>query len=309
MGGEVGVESEFGTGSTFWFSARLGVGTAAHRELTARLATGVAPKMETIRGARILLVEDNEINQQVARELLEDAGLVVEVADHGEAALAMVRQAAYDLVFMDMQMPVMDGVTATREIRKLVQLAGLPIVAMTANAMAQDLRRCIDAGMNDYVVKPIDPDQMWAVLLRWVKPQAATSRVAAIAAPQTSAAAGELPVGIPGLDTALGLSRMMGKKKLYVAMLARFVEGHRSVPAQIAAALAADDFTTAERLAHTARGVGGNIGATALQGVAGELEQALKDGVRGDALALLLQDFDTRLTRLVDALAESLRAA
>src|SRR6185369_4357869 len=120
-------------------------------------------RVAALKGARILLVEDNDINQQVARELLQDAGFVVEVADNGEVALELAQKAAFDLVFMDMQMPVMDGVAATREMRKHERLANLPIVAMTANAMEQDRRRCMDAGMNDFLVKPIDPQDMQAI--------------------------------------------------------------------------------------------------------------------------------------------------
>ena len=139
-------------------------------------------RLASIRGARILLVEDNDINQQVARELLEDLGLVVDVADNGQVALDKVREGNWDLVFMDMQMPVMDGVTATREIRKLPGLAGLPIVAMTANAMEQDRRKCMDAGMNDFLVKPIDPADLTAILLRWARPRRARSGAVAAAA-------------------------------------------------------------------------------------------------------------------------------
>jgi two-component system, sensor histidine kinase and response regulator len=118
---------------------------------------GPDQRLAMLRGARILLVEDNEINQQVAREMLQDCGFVVDVAENGEIALGLVQKFPYDLVFMDMQMPVMDGVTATREIRKHGRLEMLPIVAMTANAMEQDRRKCMEAGMNDFLIKPIDP--------------------------------------------------------------------------------------------------------------------------------------------------------
>ena len=180
--------------------------------------SGVADhRLATLRGARILLVEDNDINQLVARELLEDAGLVVEVADNGQIALEQVQRAAYDLVFMDMQMPVMDGVTATREIRKLQRLAHLPIVAMTANAMEQDRRMCMDAGMNDFLVKPIDQQDMLDILLRWILPPGAAPVPAApklepaASTPSAATADGELPEGIAGLNTALGLSRQEDK--------------------------------------------------------------------------------------------------
>jgi len=127
-------------------------------------------RLVALHGARVLLVEDNDINQLVATKLLEDFGLVVDVAGNGQIALDMVQQASYDLVFMDMQMPVMDGVTATREIRKIRALQKLPIAAMTANAMQQDRQKCLDAGMNDLVAKPINVQDLRALLLRWVHP-------------------------------------------------------------------------------------------------------------------------------------------
>jgi PAS domain S-box-containing protein len=166
MGGQVGVESEPGVGSCFWFSARLGRGV--ERAPGERSAEA---DMSLIAGARILLVDDNDLNQEVGSEILKDAGFVVDVAENGQEALDMVQTGRYDIVLMDMQMPVMDGVTATIAIRKLPQFADLPIVAMTANAMDQDRERCAAAGMNDHVAKPIDPDELWAALLKWIKPK------------------------------------------------------------------------------------------------------------------------------------------
>src|SRR6185369_10556948 len=204
--------------------------TAPHTSAVSEKATA-RDSLAAIRGARVLLVEDNDINQQVARELLEDAGLVVDVADNGRIALDMIRRSCYDLVFMDMQMPEMDGITATREIRKLKWLGQLPIVAMTANAMEQDRRNCIEAGMNDAVIKPIDPQDLCETLLRWIRVRepAPISGLSTARADQPETPAGspdqDLPQGIAGLDTALGLSRMLGKKSLYVAMLRRYVAG------------------------------------------------------------------------------------
>jgi two-component system, sensor histidine kinase and response regulator len=174
MGGEVGVESRFGQGSTFWFTVRAGIGQAGGREdapvepIGACDAPLIDNRLACVKGARILLVEDNDINQHVACEILGDAGFEVEVADNGRIGLEMAQRRRYDLVLMDMQMPVMDGVTATMEMRKLPRLQQLPIVAMTANAMQRDRERCLGAGMNDFIAKPIDPDTLYAVLLKWL---------------------------------------------------------------------------------------------------------------------------------------------
>jgi signal transduction histidine kinase/ActR/RegA family two-component response regulator len=183
MGGQVGVESEFGTGSTFWFSSRLGVGEAVAAVPAVQAPAGADAGLAAVTGARILLVEDNEINQQVARELLQDIGLAVDVAENGERALAMVQSAAYDLVFMDMQMPVMDGIAASRAMRALERLKHLPIVAMTANAMARDRQLCLEAGMNDTLTKPIDPVKFVDMVSRWIVPRCRADKPPAIAAP------------------------------------------------------------------------------------------------------------------------------
>ncbi|MGE0497700.1 MAG: response regulator [Ramlibacter sp.] len=272
--------------------------------------TGLA----AIRGARILLVEDNDINQQVARELLEDMGLVVDVADDGEQALARLDAVAYDLVFMDMQMPVMDGVTATRQIRRQERYAQLPVIAMTANAMEQDRRKCADAGMNDFVVKPIDPEALQTILVRWVRrPGAAqpaqTARSAAPAAVTTAANNDpKLPRDVPGLDTALGLSRMMGKQPLYLAMLGRYVQGQHHVAQQVREALAVGDFVLAERLAHTTRGVSGNVGAVTVEAAAGALELALRAKLDLPEIKERLELLDASMRALIGALQPQLPA-
>jgi CheY-like chemotaxis protein len=126
-------------------------------------------RIDSLRGMKVLLAEDNDFNQEVARGILSDAGLVVDVAGDGAAALRMAQADRYDIILMDMQMPVMDGVTATREIRRLTSQSNVPIVAMTANVMQEDRQRCFDAGMVDFVTKPIDPDQLLAVLLKWAE--------------------------------------------------------------------------------------------------------------------------------------------
>ena len=255
-------------------------------------------RLAAIKGQRALVVEDNDINQIVATEILQDFGLIVDIAEDGKVGLEQVQQQRYDIVLMDMQMPVMDGVTATREIRKLTEFANLPIIAMTANAMQQDRIKCLQAGMNDFLTKPIDPDSLRDMLLRWMTPAA----VAPMIELNFDEPAGTVPEatdtrslfdGVKGLDIETGLARMSGKKTLYVAMLRRFVAGQKSAATQIATALAAGDHATAVRLAHTLKGVAGTLGADQIQSVAALLENAVgQEPLAGnvDALLKTLQD-------------------
>jgi two-component system sensor histidine kinase/response regulator len=262
------------------------------------------PMLAAIRGARILLVEDNEINQLVAQEILQEAGLLVDVAENGEVAVQKVQAGCYDLVFMDMQMPVMDGVSATREIRAISRLDKLPIVAMTANAMEQDRRRCLDAGMNDTVTKPIDPATLWSTLLRWIPP---LQPLAAIVQAGPALATGPF-AGIAGLDERRGLSIACGNAKLYRTILSRFVLGQAGTPARVHQALADGDLPTAERLAHTLKGVAANIGAAELSRVAAALEESLRTYEPPVIVQERLQAVERPLAALVASLAERLEA-
>ncbi len=136
----------------------------------ARVSGSDEEGLQKIRGARVLLAEDNEINQQVAEEILQQAGLVVRIANNGKEAVEMVKAGKFDVVLMDIQMPVMGGFEATQEIRRDERFKDLPIIAMTAHAMAGDREKSIEAGMNDHVTKPIDPDQLISALVKWIKP-------------------------------------------------------------------------------------------------------------------------------------------
>ena len=274
-----------------------------------------------LRGARLLLVEDNDLNQQVASELLADQGILVDIADNGRIAVDKVlaaesRCAPYDLVLMDMQMPVMDGLSATAEIRLTLDAARLPILAMTANAMEQDRERCRQAGMQGFVPKPIDPEELWQALLQWVPARVRQRGARAVAADGTpqggsaddagAASAGadmNLLEGIEGLDAALGLKRVLGKVPRYVSMVEKFVAGQAGTLAALREAMACGDRNTATRLAHTTKAVAGNIGALAVQHRAQLLEEAL---VRGEAaqpeIEALIDELGQRLEPLLDTL-------
>jgi len=288
---------------------------------------GIAPtsawhQLAGLRGAQLLLVEDNDINQQVASELLVDAGFLVDIADNGLIALGMVSQKTYDLVLMDMQMPVMDGVDATREIRKLFDAQNLPIVAMTANAMQSDRERCRAAGMDDFVSKPIEPESLWQALVRNIRmrsglgqanPQAPASAPTAVQPDDAGSASDTMEAqifsqlqGVEGLDTAVGLLRVVGKKSLYVNLLNRFVNGQGQAARQIQSALEQDDWPSAERVAHTLKGVAANIGAQTLQLQAAELETLLKNQEALQTVHTSLNSMAQLLTALIGNLQSAL---
>jgi PAS domain S-box-containing protein len=268
--------------------------------------------VSSIAGSNILLVEDNEINQLVATELLAEGNVTVEVANNGKEALDMIlaRPTHWDVVLMDMQMPVMDGVTATIEVRKTISAEQLPIVAMTANAMVQDKEKCMAAGMQDFVTKPIDPDVLWETLLRVIRSKAASlesaalTKISQMVSDSTVPVAVEqfvLPSGIQGLDSALGLRRVSGKIVLYETILRKYIAGQATVVDELRTAVENQDFELAKRLAHTTKGVSGNIGATGVQGIAAEIEAGLGEGV--DSVAIL-----DKLTVLQSALAPLLQS-
>ncbi|MGL4377987.1 MAG: response regulator [Microcoleaceae cyanobacterium] len=265
-------------------------------------------RLKEIRGAKILLVEDNEVNQDVAIELLQDVGFVVDLAQNGLIAVEKVKTGYYDIVLMDMQMPEMDGVEATVEIRKDSRYQSLPIVAMTANVMQDDRDRCLTAGMNDHVGKPIEPDALWKTLLKWIKPRPSggdRQELPSSPLPSTENAI-VIPSDIPGLDTLEGLRRVLGKKSLYLSMLRKFASGQKTVTDQIIQALEAGDKTLAQRLAHTLRGVAGNIGAVEIQTAASALESAIKEAGSPSEVNLLLAALRRPLVTLIDQLESKL---
>jgi two-component system sensor histidine kinase/response regulator len=273
----------------------------------ANRGNGLVPALEpavannglpNLAGKRVLLVEDNELNREVACGLLEESGLQIEQAEHGAQAVEMLlaKDAGYfDLVLMDMQMPVLDGLATTRRLRAEPQFAHLPIVAMTANAMPADRERCLEAGMDDHLGKPLDPDQLWRTLAHWLRVDAGMVSEPVGAAP--------LPAWeLPGVDLASGLRRVLGKPELYQRLLRKFAASQKNFSAQLQVALNQGEGEAAERLAHSLKGLAGNLGAVDLQTQAALLETALKDSRAGDELVPLISEVNQSLQALLQAI-------
>jgi two-component system sensor histidine kinase/response regulator len=267
--------------------------------------TSLAQETETlgkIRGASILLVEDNEINQEIANEVLEQAGFKVAIASNGSEAVEMVAQTNYDCILMDCQMPVMDGYEATRSIRKEERFSALPIVAMTANAMQGDREKCIDAGMNDHVSKPINNHELFLALAKWIEPgeRCEDEVVPTSPIPPQPEEAEPLPK-MEGIDIASGLSIVGGNEKLYRKLLVKFYQDSQNSVAEIRNALETGDSKLAERLTHTVKGVAANVGAKKLAAVAEPLELAIGKGQK-DGYESLLNDFSIKLNQVMESL-------
>jgi CheY-like chemotaxis protein len=229
----------------------------------------------SIRGARILLVEDNEVNQEVAREMLERIPFVVDVAHNGLEAVDQVKSTTFDCVLMDIQMPEMDGYEATRTIRSDPGFANLPIIAMTANALPEDRQRCLDAGMNDYIAKPINFKQMFALLAKWITPGERQIPEMPPEATKPDADQPSLPE-LPGINTIAGLAKVGGNSTLYRNLLTKFANNQGNAVGNIESALVQNDLKNAILIAHTLKGTAGSISARALYEAAGNLEAALK---------------------------------
>jgi signal transduction histidine kinase/CheY-like chemotaxis protein len=274
-------------------------------------ASALEAAMLPLAGARILLVEDNEINQLVACELLRGAGFSVDVAENGQIGVHQVHardadNQPYDMVLMDMQMPVMDGVTASRLIRESYAPQVLPIVAMTANAMQADKERCLAAGMNAFVSKPINPEELWRALLGWIKPRPGLGQTAAPKVPVVvTGVQAELLAAlrlVQGLDADQGLGLSNHNPSLYLTMLGKFVTSQEQATQQIQAALNARDAGRAELLAHTLKGLAASLGADPLRWSASALEQALHAQADTQLLEVLLRDTEQHLRALIAAL-------
>lgn len=302
MGGSMEVVSHLNQGSRFSFTIELGVAaenTETGTGAFSRLPRALEVELKRIKGAQILLVEDNPINQQVAAEILRQAGMVVTVAASGREALDSIGAVGeLDLLFMDIQLPDMDGFELTALIRGEQRFAELPIIAMTAHALSEVRENCLAAGMNGHVVKPINPHELREILVRWIHPWEV---VAAEAEEVTAGDDFVFPVSLPGVNVPRVLERIGGDGRLLQRLLSEFCEQHQNSVAAISGAIEADDLEKARRLLHALKGESGNLGADTVFAATIALEGALR-AKRSDALPTLLLQLQQAMDELFAAL-------
>ena len=291
MGGDAGVDSELGKGSTFWFTAVLKRGDA--KDIKAEICEALTKLRDN---ARVLLVEDNEINQEVAKNILERFGLSVDTALNGRVACRKVDTNQYDLILMDMQMPVMDGLEASRKIREMLNGTRVPIVALTANAFEEDRKRCLEAGMNGFVAKPFEPEQLHAVLARWIpgRDEIKDHFYGDDALKKSNLGKND---GVHShIDQKTGL-KYVKKIEIYQKMLENFLVQQADVPVRIQTALKDKDMDSVRRMAHSLKGSAGTLGMHELQKVAASYEKLVRNGAGG-----------RELNKFIDALKQEITA-
>ncbi len=267
-----------------------------------------------VHGAKVLVVEDNEINQEVAIGLLQEVGITPKIAANGKIALEMMGQEPWDLILMDMHMPVMDGVSATKEIRKISTYADIPIVSLTANALQEDRLRCELAGMNDHVTKPIDPEKLWVTLSKWIKPIARKEErdsthtsTHAYSSPAQTKSESTIPEFV-FIDTTLGLKQTVGKTDLYLSILKKFLATQLSFIELFNIALQQEDWGHAELQAHTLRGTAASIGALQLSELAATLESSIRKRATQVEIKKIVQELNLVLEPIILELKEKISA-
>ncbi len=327
MEGKIWVESKIGQGSRFIFTATFDLQNSCNQppalldqintsdQTTAfgqpSVPVGIsvhAESIQGIQGAKVLLVEDNSINQQIAKEVLEQAGLMVTIANNGQEAVQMLSETAFDIVLMDLQMPVMDGYEATRRIRQLSEqiprLADLPIIAMSAHVMRKEKERCLAAGMNGFTPKPLDPDHLFTLLLHWIKPGLREREKTISHRNETVACLPELA----GIDLPALRKLMRGDDQLIRALLLEFAHQFSDSGKQIRNLLDQGDVEQAEQMAHCIKGSAGNLSMMSLYQAASQLEFALQQGAsqqgENQNLSHLLKTFDATLNEIIASIVD-----
>jgi PAS domain S-box-containing protein len=293
MGGGITVQSTPGTGSVFTFTVGIktleGSGEDGRDELEVRDGPMRIEESGQLAGKRVLIVEDNDINMEIVREILEGFGAFTDGVSNGRDALRMIGQATppYDAVLMDIQMPEMDGCEVTRAIRTSPGAPLLPIVATTAHTGESERQRCLDAGMNDYVSKPIDPDRLVRTLLRWISPHDHALPGEGKGAPPKEVSASETSGMEPVIDVETALRRLSGNRKTLVKLLRDFSREHSGVADRIREALSAGEAESARRIAHTLKGASGNLSIGEVHRLSAAIETAIAGRDEGRAGELL----------------------
>jgi signal transduction histidine kinase/CheY-like chemotaxis protein/HPt (histidine-containing phosphotransfer) domain-containing protein len=300
MGGTVGMDSTPGQGSHFWFTARLKV---AHPPELHDPGNAEKELRENHSGTRVLLVEDDLINQEISRVLLTEAGMKVDVAGNGRQAVDLARENRYDLMLMDLQMPVMGGLEATRLIRTFPQAQDIPIIALTANTYEEDRKHCKEAGMNDFVGKPVDPLELFATILKWL-PKASDVHLPVLQAPRPQSTTEDSPLtvqlrALQGLSLDQGLNSVRGDVGWYWKLLLEFLSFHADDMLHVRKSIERHQQSNAIRLAHTLKGAAATLGLIDLKEQALQLESALMNGLTD--IQAVAERIETTMQRLTQA--------
>jgi two-component system sensor histidine kinase/response regulator len=316
MGGTIGVEGRPGAGSRFWFTVPLQRGHGAPADVEKPSGSAEESLRRNYRGARVMLVEDNQINREVALELLHGAGLDVTVAFDGQDALEKAGAIAHDLILMDLQMPRMNGLDSARAILALPQRMQTPILAMTANAFDEDRRACVEAGFKDFIAKPVEPEKLYAALINWLPKRSAALQPPSVndaRAPRAADAghfadaASEIELarlaGLPGVDVEQGLKALRGRVTSYLTLMRQFIATHADDVREIRFALGEGDTAAASRRAHALKGAAATLGASGIAALARQIEVGPREGgIDAAQIPALLEELHGEFTAIAATL-------